>query len=101
MFSLCLPEVEILMALIITIHHPGLSRGYDLGGKKALIGLAICEKDLGRNRVVQIKANMDLGFFGAVPIIGPVHGKDGIDPSMLIRFPRSSYSFGRVVAALA
>ena len=48
-------------------------------GEGALIGLAGGEEDPARDRMIQIKTDMDFGFLGALPIVGPGHGENGID----------------------
>jgi hypothetical protein len=56
-----------------------LPRGHDLGGQGTFVSLAVGEKGPGGDGGIQVKTDVDLGFLGPVPIVGPLHGEDGID----------------------
>lgn len=78
-FFFSVPGIKALVALVISIHNAGLSRREDFVYEGAFIAFAIGKEYLARDRTIDVKSKMDLGFFGAVPIVGPVHGETGID----------------------
>jgi hypothetical protein len=53
--------------------------------KRPLSGLAIREEDLGGKGLVQVKANMHLGFPGRAAVVGPLHGGRETLPLILAR----------------
>jgi hypothetical protein len=74
-----LPEVEVLMALIVTIHYAGLSGREYLVDKGAFIPLAVGEENFSGDGVVEVKPQVHLGLFGTLAVVGPSLGEHGVD----------------------
>ena len=78
-FCFALQPVKRLMALIPPIHDAGLTRFKYLADKRPFRPMAIGEKDLVRDRAIDIEPHMGFGLLGAFPVIGPMHGEHGVN----------------------
>jgi len=67
------------MALVSPIADSGCPWLKNLFHKGTPSASAISEEYLAGNAAVEVKAYVDLRFFGALLVIGPVHGKDSGD----------------------
>ncbi len=79
MLARCLELVEVVMALVSPVGHCGFSRLENPVDEWPLSLFAAGEKDLSGNTPVEVKADMGLGLFCALAVVGPLHGKDGVD----------------------
>lgn len=79
MLSLLLPLIKVFMVLVVAIHDADLARREDLTYKSTFITLTIGEEYLGWNGMIEIKVYTAFGFFGAIPIVSPEHGKGGVN----------------------
>ncbi len=67
------------MALIVAIHDARFSGGQNLADERSFILFAVGKENLLGNAAIEIKTDVNLGLLGAVPVIGPIHGQNGID----------------------
>ena len=67
------------MALIVSIHDARLSGGQNLTDERSFIPFAVRKENLLRNATIQVETDVNLGLLGAAPVIGPIHGQNGVD----------------------
>jgi hypothetical protein len=79
MLARCLELVEVVVTLVAPVGHCGFSRLENPVAEWPLSLFAAGEKDLSGNTPVEVKADMSLGLFCSLAIVGPLHGKDGVD----------------------
>src|SRR3989339_248316 len=74
MFSLTLPDVKELMALVAAIHDTRFPRRQNPLDERPFRFLAVAEEDLLGNTAIKIEPDVNLGLFRALAVVGPVHG---------------------------
>jgi len=105
MLSVCLPGVKELMPLVASIYDARFPWRQNPGNERPFRPFAVLEENFLGNAAIEIKADVNLGLFRTIPVVGLVHGQNSLtlarEPSIRVRSPNSACPFGKCFAVLA